>query len=819
VVLLSGEPGIGKSRLAAVLDECLRLEPRTRIRYFCSPHHRNSALFPFIAQLEHAAGFERDDSVPTRLDKIEALLAHSGEVRAESAALLAVLLGLAGDGRYPPVPQDPQRRRDMTLATLLGEFEAVARQRPMLLIFEDAQWADSSSLELLDRTVEQSTRLPVLLIVTFRPEFTPPWIGLAHVTSLSLTRLAQREAANLIIGITGGNSVAPPIVDRIVERADGVPLFIEELTKGLIEGGLLREEFGSAQADLPVTLAIPLSLHDSLMARLDRANTAKRVAQLAAIVGREFSYELLRALAPISEDEVRRALRQLVESGLIFQRGEPPRARYIFKHALLQDAAYQSLLIAQRRVHHRRLAETLEQQFPETAETKPELIAHHYTEAGLPEPAMVFWRRAGERAVKQGANLEAVHHLRRGLELLEALPARAEHAEEELRFLIAVGPALMATMTTSAPEIRQAYGRAQQLARDIGKVQDLFATVWGSYFIGLSTGNIRSARSFTNELFSIASAQDDPGLLLQAHHAAWPLEWVFGDLGIAHKHADAGLNLYSKETHSDQALHYGGHDPAVCGYAIDAIILQILGYPDRSLTQLSRGLALARELAHPPTLMHALWFGAETYFLCRDPVRTAALVDEWLPLAAGYSSSVGAANARMLRGWAMVMAGEREAGLAELRDGLDRFRKTGATLLASYRLGRAAAVFLEAGEIEEATRVLSEAIQAAETGRERWYEAELYRLKGLLMLRSSINVHEQATTCFQRASAVAHSQGARLFELRAAIALNRQKNLKEQQKRHKALLSLIYDGFVGGADTPDLKEARALLDTSGSGHD
>jgi predicted ATPase len=327
-----------------------------------------------------------------------------------------------------------------------------------------------------------------------------------------------------------------------------------------------------------------------------------------------------------------------------------------------------------------------------------------------------------------------------------------------------------------------------------------------------SSGNIHSARSFTDELFSIARGQDDPGLLLQAHHAAWPLEWVFGDLGIAHKHADAGLSLYRKETHSEQALLYGGHDPAVCGYTLDAIILQVLGYPERALAQLNRGLALARELTHPPTLMHALWFGAETHFLRRDLVNTAALVDEWLLLAADYSSSVGASNARMLRGWVMVMAGEREAGLIELRDGLNRYRKTGATLLSPYRLGRAAAAFLEAGEIEEAERVLSEAIQAAEVRGERWYEAELYRLRGVLLRGSSIATNDGAEACFEHANAVAHSQGARLFELRAAMALSEQQCCTEQRTRRKTFLNAIYDGFAEGFDTPDLKEARALLD-------
>jgi predicted ATPase len=382
----------------------LREEPHTRLRHFCSVQHCDSALYPFIARLERAGGFERADDSAARLDKLEALLAKSSEVNAERAGLFADLLGLAAGGRYPAPPEDPQRRRDMTLAAFVEELATLSRRQPALLIFEDAQWADSTSLELLDRMVERAPRLPVLMIVTFRPDFSSRWMGQAHVASLRLSRLTRHETAALVDGVTGGKSLPPEVLDRIVQRTDGVPLFIEELTKSLLEGGPLREEAGGR------ALAIPSSLQDALMARLDRLAGAKQAAQTAAIIRREFSYALLRAVYSLSENELRRALRRLAESELIFQRGDPPHARYTFKHALVQDAAYQSLLRASRRVQHQRVAEALEKQFPETAETQPELLAHHYTEAGLAEPAIVYWRKAGERAAKRAANIEATDH-------------------------------------------------------------------------------------------------------------------------------------------------------------------------------------------------------------------------------------------------------------------------------------------------------------------------------------------------------------------------------------------------------------------------
>jgi class 3 adenylate cyclase/predicted ATPase len=813
VALLSGEPGIGKSRLIAAIEERVQEEPHIRLRHFCSLQHRDSALYPFISRIERAAGFEREDEAASRLDKLEAQLAKSGEVNAERAGLFAELLGLAPEGRYPAPPADPQRRREMTLAALLEELVTLSRLRPALLIFEDAQWADSTSLELLDRMVELAARLPVLAIVAFRPEFSAPWMGQAHVTSLSLNRLARRETAALVERVTGGKSLPPEILDRIVQHTDGVPLFIEELTKNLLEGGMLQEEAGG------YALAIPSSLQDALMARLDRLSGAKQVAQTAAIIGREFSYELLRAVTSVSEDELCRALRQLAESELIFQRGDPPQARYTFKHALVQDTAYRSVLRANRSVQHRRVAEALEKQFPETVEKQPELLAYHYTEAGLAEPAIAYWRKAGQRAAKRAANVEAIDHLRRGLAMLEILPDRAAHADEELTLLLALGPALMSTRTTAAPEIQQVYDRALRLARDLGKMAELFATVWGSWMIALTRGNQELARACTAELFSVARKQKDAGYLLQAHHCAWPTELLAGNLSSAHEHVNAGLALYDKDAHRDHAVLYGGHDPAVCGYLTNALTLQAWGQPDRSVAHLDRGLALARELAHAPTLIHALWYAAETYFLRRDPVRVATLVAEWLPTVSESGSSLGVANATMMNGWAKVMVGDPEVGLAQLRNGLDRWRSTGSKTWGSIRLGRAAAAFIEAGDVGRGAALLTEAFQVMDSNGERWYEGELLRLQGEILMRSSSNRTVEAGACFERAVKVARSQRANLFELRAAVALSRLRCTSEQRKRRNALLGSIFGRFTEGFDTPDLEEARSLLDelTQGSG--
>jgi predicted ATPase len=549
------------------------------------------------------------------------------------------------------------------------------------------------------------------------------------------------------------------------------------------------------------------------MARLDRLSDAKLVAQTAAIIGREFSYELLRAVTSISEDELRGALGRLAASELIFQRGDPPQARYTFKHALVQDAAYHSLLKANRSIQHRRVAEALEKQFPETAEKQPEVLAYHYTEAGLVEPAITYWRIAGQRAARRAANMEAIDHLRRGLAMLEVLPDRATtHADEELTILLALGPAMISTRTTAAPEIKEIYDRALRLARDLGKVAELFATVWGSWMIAMTRGNREVTRACTAELFSIARKQNDAGYLLQAHHCSWPTELLIGNFNSAHEHVSAGLALYDKDAHRDHAVLYGGHDPAVCGYLNDALLLQARGQPERSMARLDEGLALARELAHAPTLIHALWYAAETYFLRRDPVRVATLVAEWLPTVSEFGSSLGVANATMMNGWAKVMVGNSEVGLAELRDGLDRWRSTGSKTWGSIRLGRAAAAFIHAGDAEQGAALLTEAIEVMGSNGERWYEGELLRLQGIVLSVHSLRRTAAPDACFERAVEVARSQGAGMFELRAVMALARMQCAPEQRKQRTALLGSIYDGFTEGFDTPDLKEARSLLD-------
>jgi predicted ATPase len=490
--------------------------------------------------------------------------------------------------------------------------------------------------------------------------------------------------------------------------------------------------------------------------------------------------------------------------------GIPPTAVYTFKHALIQDAAYATLLRSQRIHLHARIAHLLEERFPEMTEAQPELLARHYSEAGLGEPAIAYWQRAGERAIERSANFEAVAHFRRGLGVWEALPDRTARAEQELRLLIGLGPALMLTRSSMAPEITQAYGRARQLASEMGKDIELFKAVWGLAFVANIKSDLTASRPLIDELFDIARRQDDPDLQLQAHHAAWGRAVISGDFVEAQEHIDAGLALYRREVHGQHAHIYGGHDPGTCAYGYGAQIACILGHSEDSLRKLDQGLALARDLTHPPTLATALGGAASVRAIRREPIEVEKLIGPLLPLASKHGSAVGVANAKMLLGWALVARGQVDEGLVELQLGLEAWRATGSKYSAPFRLGRAADAYRMAGLTEEAMCLVTEAEETMEQVGERWFEAELHRLKGGLHLDSGD--HHEAENCFRRAIEVARRQSARLFELRSANSLGRLWRSQGHPDRARELLAPLFAWFTDGFDTIDLKEAKAQLD-------
>ena len=619
VVMLGGEAGVGKSRIVRAFQERVPGELGSRVLYFCSPFHQNSALYPAVGQFERGLHFEKGDEPEQKLDKLEAVLGELGLPVTELAPVLGSLLTVSVDGRYGSLELAPQELREQTFKALLAVFAAMACREPVLMAAEDAQWMDSSTQEFLRLLIEQVRSASMLIVVTFRPEFTPPWGGHAHMTSLALNRLGRRECEALVAKVAEGRALPPEVLDQVVAKTDGIPIFVEELTKMVLSSGLLKDRGGGLELAGPLQpLAIPASLQDSLMARLDRLTPVKELAQLAATIGRTFSRELLAAVALLPDNDLQDGLDMLVEAGLFYSRGVPPNVVYEFKHALVQDAAHQSLLRSRRREFHSRIAQALEAQFPETVRAEPELLAHHYTEAGLPEQAVEYWHRSGRRAGERSANLEAIAHLNKGLELLGSLPQSPERAAKELALQLDLGPALMETKGIASPEVGSTYHRAQALSHDVGEQAHVYSTTWGLWLHYQQASQLERAQELLEELLVLAERQSDPGVTLQAHHAAWTTFFSLGDWPRVAEHAERGISLYKPDKHHAHRFVYGGHDPGICAGGHAALSAWCLGLPDRALERARDFLALAETLAHPFTLARARLHASVVYQYCRD---------------------------------------------------------------------------------------------------------------------------------------------------------------------------------------------------------
>jgi class 3 adenylate cyclase/predicted ATPase len=809
-VLISAEPGIGKSRLAEAVRERIRGEPHVALRYFCSPHHRKSALYPVIGQLERAAGFERSDNAATRRRKLTHMLI-GGPAEAE-LPLFAELLSVPGIEARSSLDLTPERRKEKILDALQRLFEDLARRQPVLAMFEDLHWMDPSSGELLDRIIPRLDRLPVLLIATFRPEFQPTWTGQPHVSMMALSRLDRREGEALVRELAGAIPLPPDILDEILKRSDGVPLFLEEVTKVVLEAGTVAR--GAASAMGGGRLAVPVSLQASLMARLDRLGPAAReVAQTASAIGRDFPYDLVVAVAPRGEAETRAALDQLVAAGLVFQNGTPPAAGYQFKHALVQDTAYSTLLRGPRQALHRRLAAALEKRMREPGDGEPEILAHHFAEARQPERAASYWLDAGRREAGRSANIEAIAHLNRGIEALAPVAETPERLQLELALQLALGPSLMTNEGFASAQGEAAYVRAWAVAERLGDDRALFAAAWGRWMTtgqgGLGDGALAD---LVNELFRAAESINDPGLRLQAHHAAWVTTLWLGEPAATHDHVSKGLALYDRKKHGRHAVLYGGHDPVACGCGHDAIALGIMGYPDQALASMRRGIAFASDLGHAPSVAHALWLAGFVHMMRRDATAALETGERLVTLGSEHDFAVYLVAGRVLRGWARALLGApEEEGLAEMREATDTYRSlagvmTGPFLVALADSERRARHFDRA----EATLVQAQAV-VTHRGEQLWIGGVLRARGDLAASRSPADL-AAAERLYTEALAVAGRLGAKSLELRATKSLARLWWRQGKAREARDLLAPVLGWFTEGFDTPDLIEAKGLLE-------
>jgi TOMM system kinase/cyclase fusion protein len=813
VVLLSGEAGIGKSRLVQVLTAQVAAEPQAWLTPCqCSPYYQHTALYPLIDLLERVAlRFEREESPDQKLRKLEGFVVQYGLPLAEAVPLFAAILSLPLGAAYAPLALSPEHQKQKTLHALLTILLRIAAQQPVLFVMEDLHWVDPSTLEFLTLLVDQGPTARILALFTCRPDFTPPWTGRSHVTHVTLARLPRRQAAELTSRVAHSKALPPEVVEQVVAKTDGVPLFVEELTKMVLESGLLqeREEHYALTGPLP-PLAIPTTLHDSLMARLDRLAAVKAVAQLGAMLGREFAYDLLQAVSLWDEDTLQQGLHQLVAAEFLYQRGLPPQATYRFKHALIQDAAYQSLLRSTRQRYHQRIAQVLEARFPEVSETQPELLAHHYTEAGLLAQALPLWQQAGQRAIQRSAHVEAVAHLTKGLELLATFPDTPEHTPQELDLQIALGQALLATKGQAAPEVGHAYNRARELCQQVGEASQRFRVLYGLCHFHIVRAELPTARALGEELLTLAQHIPDPMYLLGAHFMLGAISHLLGEYPTAREHLEQSLTLYAPQQHHAHTFVFGWDLGVFCrAWAPHA--LWHLGYPDQALTISHQGLALAQGLSHPFTLAAALDYAAMFHQFRQEPRAVHEQAEAAIALCTEQRFAYYLAWGRTMQGWAQVVQGQGEAGLAQMRHGLAALRATGAALRLPYYLALLAEACGHMGQAVEGLALLAEALAQADKAGESWMEAELHRLKGELLLALSAEKHAEAETCFHQALAVARRQQAKSWELRAAMGLSRLWERQGKRAEARQLLAEVYDGFTEGFDTADLQEAKALL--------
>ena len=817
LVLLSGEAGIGKSRLTAALMERLAPEPHTRLRYFCSPQHTDSALYPINSQMERAAGFAHDDTAQAKLDKLDAVLAQTS-TPTQDAALFAEMLSLPNDGRYPALDLAPDERRQRTQEALTAQLAALTRQRPVLMIVEDAHWVDPTSLEVFGRTVDQIKTLPVLLIVTFRPEFNAPWAGRSHVTSLALNRLGEREATAIIARLVGNKELPSDVMAEIVERTDGIPLFVEEMTKAVLEAGSEDDARRTAAAMPSSALAVPASLHASLMARLDRLGPAKEVAQIGAVIGREFSHALLAMVARKSEVILQSALDRLIGAGLLFRQGMPPHATYLFKHALVQDAAYGTLLREPRRELHACIAETLESQFAEIAENRPELLARHCTEAGLIEKAAGLWGKAGQRSLEQSALVEAAEQLMRALGQIDTLPPTPALRRQQIEYQVTLITPLYHVKGPAAPETIAAAQKAQLLIERAEALSEpmedpllLLSALYGSWVATVNAFDGDVLRKLATQVLALAEKQGTTVPLLVGHRLMGVSLLVTGSIAEGRTHLDQAFALYEPTQHRPLAMRFG-QDIGVATQCFRSEALWYLGFPEAAVRDADHALNDARELGQAATLIYALFFASFVPIFCGHYTAADAQLGELAALANEKGSLFWKSHCMSLHGYALVSSGEPAEAVRMITTGTKAWRSTGATFFMPFYVSNLATAYAELGQFDDAWRCIGEAETAVETSKYTWYEAEANRIAGKIELLSPDPDATKAEAYFDRALTVARQQQAKSWELRAAMSLARLWRDQGKVQHARELLAPVYGWFTEGFDTRDLKDAKALLD-------
>jgi class 3 adenylate cyclase/tetratricopeptide (TPR) repeat protein len=810
IVLISGEEGVGKSRIVASLAEGIADTEYTQLLYQCSLYHSMSVLHPFIAHLERTAGFKDEDTPEQRLEKLEAVLGKGLSRVDDEAPLFAAMLSLPFAGRYAPLALSPTQQRRRTLAAMLDFIEGHARKGPVLFIFEDAHWADATSLELLNLLIERVRQLPVLGLFTFRPEFEPQWGALQQVSVMTLGRLDRQHIEKVVTQVTAGRTLPTEVMREIVAKTDGNPLFIEELTKAVLETGILVDDGDGYRASGPLSpLAIPTTLQDSLMARLDRLGPVKEIAQIGSAIGREFSYSLVSALVGRGDSALRQALDQLEDSELVICHGDPPDAIYTFKHALVQEVAYESLLKSRRNLLHTEIARALESRFPNLVDSQPEIIARHYTEAGMVDPAIDYWLKAGHLALSRSANAEAVKHLREGIKLTESQPESARRFRQELDLHLALGPATAATEGDAAPETMRVFSRARDLLGNGGTPAEQMTVLWGAYLAQSERAEHRLALDVAQQFIALAADNEHPGLSALANRFTGQTLSFMGAFVDARTQLERTLAICASHKETLAAYRRFGTDDEVMALSFLAMTLLLLGHPEQSDAAIQQALSRARSLRLAFTTSWALSHAALLGVLGWNPRNATTLAEEAVAHSVEHGLAGHERRARFFHGALLAQSGDPHRGIALMGDALSVTKSTTRNRRTLF-LGQLASANARLGRPEVSLDLLEQAIQTAEATNERFFEAELCRLQGTVLLE--LGRRDEADARLRQALTIARQQNARWWELRAATSLARQWQTEGKPAEAYLLLEPVYRGFTEGFDTAELRDAKVLLD-------
>ncbi|WP_038960161.1 AAA family ATPase [Bradyrhizobium japonicum] len=806
VVLLCGEPGIGKSRIVEALVERIADLPHVRLRCQCSAYFATSALYPFARQLVQAAGFLPTDPPAIKLNKLEQMLTESGQAVPEIASLFAGLLSIPVASHYPRLELTAESLKQRTVTALVDRVLGLATRKPVLIVMEDAHWIDASSAELIAAAIDRVQDSRVLTVITYRPDYIPPWSGRTHLTMLMLNRLSRTQAADMVGAFAATEAPPTEIIQQIVAKADGVPLFIEELTKAVVEAGLpTSNEAVCARAERP-QLSVPVTLQDALVARLDRVAGTKEVAQVAAVLGREFSEALITAVLPPNRDALTGALDALVHAGLLFRRGSPPQTSYVFKHALVQDAAYGTLLLSSRQQLHAQTADVLEQQFPEIAEAQPELLAHHYAAAGIYDRAIAYWQRSGTRARERSNYVEAEHVLTAAVALVPQLPDEARK-RTELDLQMALGAVYRAIRGSGSLQTELTYRRARALCEEVGDSDRLLEVMYGQFVGAFNRPKLHDAERFASEFMEIAQRDQNASALKVAEYLIGSTAFLLGDLVRARQHLEESLRVDGVNRGCVNRYSHGQYPTFPLTYL--AWTMFVLGFPTQAHALAGEAIAVARDRSE---FYYAMALSNDCYLfhMCGDCAAVETNIATLLDLSAKKGIVVFHAVARLFEGWTRACRGAPENGIDLMRDALAKLAATEQKVEHPYKRSILAETCLRAGRWSEAEEQLDEALRLVRATDERWYEAELHRLAAELALAEGDKVNAELK--FERALTLATAQSARMWELRAATGLARLWREAGRVNEARTLLAPVLGSFTEGLDTRDFIEGKAILD-------